>query len=81
MDSATAAARRVHGPAGADQETSTERPQHHYFCMRGLRTRSVEGRELSLPTLRERSARDPLTDRSLEQMVPGVPVWAEQLRR
>jgi transposase-like protein len=36
------------------------------------RARSVEGRELSLPSWREWSARDPLDERALEQMVLGV---------
>jgi putative transposase len=36
------------------------------------RVRSVEGHELSLPSWREWSARDPLTERALEQMVLGV---------
>ncbi len=81
MDSTTAAAQRAHGAAGADLETSTERRRHHYFCMQGSRMRSVEGREVNLATWRERNARDPLNDRSVEQMVPAVPVSAAQLRR
>jgi putative transposase len=36
------------------------------------RARSVEGRELHLPSWREWSARDPLDERALEQMVLGV---------
>jgi transposase-like protein len=36
------------------------------------RARSVEGRELRLPSWREWSARDPLDERALEQMVVGV---------
>jgi putative transposase len=36
------------------------------------RARSVEGRELYLPSWREWSARDPLDERALEQMVLGV---------
>src|SRR5712691_8723818 len=36
------------------------------------RARSVEGRELKLPSWREWSARDPLDERALEQMVLGV---------
>ncbi|HEY6291804.1 MAG TPA: IS256 family transposase [Terriglobia bacterium] len=36
------------------------------------RARSVEGRELRLPSWREWSARDPLDERALEQMVLGV---------
>jgi putative transposase len=36
------------------------------------RARSVEGRELRLPSWREWSARDPLEERALEQMVLGV---------
>jgi len=36
------------------------------------RARSVEGRELKLPSWREWSARDPLEARALEQMVLGV---------
>ncbi len=36
------------------------------------RARSVEGHELSLPSWREWSARDPLTERAMEQMVLGV---------
>ena len=36
------------------------------------RARSVEGRELKLPSWREWSARDPLEERALEQMVLGV---------
>jgi len=36
------------------------------------RARSVEGRELKLPSWREWSARDPLDQRALEQMVLGV---------
>jgi transposase-like protein len=36
------------------------------------RAHSVEGRELSLPSWREWSTRDPLTDRAVEQMVLGV---------
>ena len=36
------------------------------------RARSVEGRELRLPSWREWSARDPLEQRALEQMVLGV---------
>jgi putative transposase len=36
------------------------------------RARSVEGRELGLPSWREWSARDPLDERALEQMVLGV---------
>ena len=36
------------------------------------RARSVEGRELRLPSWREWSARDPLGERALEQMVLGV---------
>ena len=36
------------------------------------RVRSVEGRELKLPSWREWSARDPLEERALEQMVLGV---------
>ena len=36
------------------------------------RARSVEGRELKLPSWREWSARDPLETRALEQMVLGV---------
>ncbi len=36
------------------------------------RARSVEGHELSLPSWREWSARDPLTERAVEQMVLGV---------
>jgi transposase-like protein len=36
------------------------------------RVRSVEGRELKLPSWREWSARDPLETRALEQMVLGV---------
>ena len=36
------------------------------------RVRSVEGRELKLPSWREWSARDPLEARALEQMVLGV---------
>jgi transposase-like protein len=36
------------------------------------RARSVDGRELRLPSWREWSARDPLDDRALEQMVLGV---------
>jgi transposase-like protein len=36
------------------------------------RARSVDGRELSLPSWREWSTRDPLTARAVEQMVLGV---------
>ena len=36
------------------------------------RVRSVDGRELKLPSWREWSARDPLEARALEQMVLGV---------
>ena len=36
------------------------------------RVRSVEGRELKLPSWQEWSARDPLDQRALEQMVLGV---------
>ena len=36
------------------------------------RARSVESRELRLPSWREWSARDPLDERALEQMVLGV---------
>jgi putative transposase len=36
------------------------------------RVRSVEGRELRLPSWREWSARDPLDQRAMEQMVLGV---------
>jgi transposase-like protein len=36
------------------------------------RARSVEGRELGLPSWGEWSARDPLTERAVEQMVLGV---------
>src|SRR5216684_3057466 len=36
------------------------------------RARSVEGRELRLPSWREWSARDPLDERAIEQMVLGV---------
>src|SRR5208282_5955600 len=36
------------------------------------RARSVDGRELRLPSWREWSARDPLDQRALEQMVLGV---------
>src|ERR1700726_5274373 len=36
------------------------------------RARSIEGRELRLPSWREWSARDPLDERALEQMVLGV---------
>jgi transposase-like protein len=36
------------------------------------RVRSVDGRELKLPSWREWSARDPLEERALEQMVLGV---------
>jgi hypothetical protein len=36
------------------------------------RVRSVDGRELKLPSWREWSARDPLEARALEQMVVGV---------
>ena len=36
------------------------------------RARSVDGRELSLPSWREWSTRDPLTERAVEQMVLGV---------
>jgi putative transposase len=36
------------------------------------RVRSVEGHELGLPSWREWSERDPLTERALEQMVLGV---------
>jgi hypothetical protein len=36
------------------------------------RARTVEGRELRLPSWREWSARDPLDERALEQMVLGV---------
>ena len=36
------------------------------------RARSMEGRELKLPSWREWSARDPLDERALEQMVLGV---------
>jgi putative transposase len=36
------------------------------------RVRSVDGRELRLPSWREWSARDPLDERALEQMVLGV---------
>ena len=36
------------------------------------RARSVEGRELKLPSWREWSARDPLDERAVEQMVLGV---------
>ena len=36
------------------------------------RARSVDGHELSLPSWRQWSARDPLTERALEQMVLGV---------
>jgi len=36
------------------------------------RARSVEGHELSLPSWREWSTRDPLTERAVEQMVLGV---------
>jgi len=36
------------------------------------RARSVDGRELSLPSWREWSMRDPLTERAVEQMVLGV---------
>ena len=36
------------------------------------RARSVEGRELRLPSWREWSARDPLDERALEQIVLGV---------
>jgi len=36
------------------------------------RARSVEGRELGLPSWREWSARDPLEQRAVEQMVLGV---------
>lgn len=43
--------------------------------------RSIKGRELSLTSWREWSAREPLTERAREQTVREVPVWAEQLRR
>jgi putative transposase len=36
------------------------------------RARSVDGHELSLPSWREWSTRDPLTERAMEQMVLGV---------
>jgi len=36
------------------------------------RARSVDGHELSLPSWRQWSARDPLTERAVEQMVLGV---------
>jgi putative transposase len=36
------------------------------------RARSIEGRELRLPSWREWSARDPLDERAMEQMVLGV---------
>jgi putative transposase len=36
------------------------------------RSRSVDGRELSLPSWREWSTRDPLSERAVEQMVLGV---------
>src|SRR5208282_3194286 len=36
------------------------------------RARSIEGRELRLPSWREWSARDPLDQRAMEQMVLGV---------
>src|SRR5271166_5714854 len=36
------------------------------------RVRSVEGRELKLPSWQEWSARDPLEQRALEQMVLGI---------
>jgi hypothetical protein len=36
------------------------------------RTRSVDGRELSLPSWRAWSARDPLEQRAMEQMLVGV---------
>ena len=36
------------------------------------RARSVDGHELSLPSWREWSVRDPLTERAVEQMVLGV---------
>ena len=41
-------------------------------AMQRPRARSVEGRELRLPSWREWSARDPLDERALEQMVLGV---------
>src|SRR5712692_5463536 len=37
----------------------------------GVAPRSVEGRELRLPSWREWSARDPLEQRAVEQMVVG----------
>jgi transposase-like protein len=48
------------------------------------RARSVEGRELRLPSWREWSARDPLDERALEQMILGVSTrgyarWLEPL--
>src|ERR1019366_7674872 len=48
------------------------------------RARSVEGRELKLPSWREWSARDPLEQRAMEQMVLGVSTrgyarWLEPL--
>src|ERR1700693_3415677 len=41
-------------------------------AMQRPRARSVEGRELRLPSWREWSARDPMDERALEQMVLGV---------
>jgi len=41
-------------------------------AVRRPRVRSVDGHELSLPSWGEWSARDPLTERALEQMVLGV---------
>ena len=51
------------------------------------RVRSVEGRELRLPSWREWRARDPLDQRALEQMVLGVstrryaPRWSRCRKR
>jgi transposase-like protein len=41
-------------------------------AVRRPRVRSSEGQEIELPSWREWNARDPLTDRALEQMVLGV---------
>jgi putative transposase len=40
------------------------------------RARSVDGKELKLPSWREWSAHDPLEQRAVEQMVLAVSTWS-----
>ena len=44
-------------------------PQFQHLC---CGRRHIDGHELSLPSWREWSTRDPLTERAMEQMVWGV---------